>query len=222
MATNALAVALSLTLAAAKGATPEAAAPAALAAPGGTVRGAGDPPPGTQADQDLWRAARDASNELVAEQHLAARLQHEAKAGQWVERLADPARRGALPVDRAEALSKRVQERWLANVAFMQAVWPVSKTRGCQYDLLNFEGVMFAGPSPSPKREAQLDETRRAVQDCLARAKGVLAEARKSTGDFREALAEAERALGPAATAPAPAALPATPPAAPGLGSATR
>jgi hypothetical protein len=220
MAPNALAVALSLALAAAMGATPEAAAPTAPAAPTGPVRGAGDPPPGTQADQQLWRAARDASNELVAEQHLAARLQHEAKAGLWVERLADPARRGALPADRAEALSKRVQERWLANVAFMQSVWPVSKTRGCQYDLLNFEGVMFAGPSP--RREAQLDETRRAVQGCLARAKGVLAEARKSTGEFREALAEVERALGPVASAPAPAALPAATPAPPGAGSATR
>lgn len=170
------------------------------------IRGSDDPPPGSAEDQALWRAAREASNDVTIEQYAAARLQQQARREEYLERLADPARRGGLPQDRADDLARRLTERWVANVTFMQSQWPVSKVRGCQYELLNFEGVLFS--APSPQRALQLEDARAAVRDCLDRAGKALGAARRSTAELRETVSEVERAIGPAAPAPAPAASP--------------
>jgi hypothetical protein len=162
-----------------------------------------DPPPGTPADRKLWTAARDVSNALVAEQNVASDLTFQAKRGQYLERLRDPARRGAVPAEEAEALARRLEAKWLSSVILMQSQWPVSKTRGCQYEMINLGAVMYAG-APE-KHEARLREVRAATQDCVARAEKVRAEARGTSQELRETIAEAHRAVGPPA-APAPAA----------------
>lgn len=192
------------------------ASPGAAPAPGyplntsGTSRDFDRPPPGTPADQSLWQAAYDADNALIVEQHAAAKLAVQAKTNS--ERLRNPASRGTLAEARAEELEKPLAAKWAANVELMGSVWPVSKERGCRYELLNVEGVMLG--TGSPRKERQLEDARRDLNACLEKATAILRALRRANEELRAANAEAERALGPPpappkATAASPAPVPA-------------
>ncbi len=176
----------------------------------GTSRDFDKPPPGSAADQALWKTAYDVDNDLVIAQFTSTRLQATAKTNAYLERLRDPAARGALSGDEARALANRLEGAWTANMSVTASIWPVSKVRVCRYELQIFEGVMLAGQSP--RTEAQLDDARRALQACVAKAGTVQAALDKANADLEAAIAAADRAIGPAyaqnpsaTAAPAPA-----------------
>ncbi len=162
------------------------------------------PPPGTAADQALWNECSELNRELLIDQYRSAGLEARAKGKELLERLRDPARRGALAADAAEALAGRLQQSWMASFELMRSQWPVSKMRVCQYQLLNFEGVMFSDPSPA--KDVQLDDARRDVQDCVRKGQRVHAAMAKANDELEASIDEAERVLPPVvapATAPA-------------------
>lgn len=149
------------------------------------------PPPGTKADQALWQVAYDVNNDLVVEQHVAARLTQGAKGSGYQERLPELGRTGALPQARADELAARLLRAWTANLEIVQSQWPVSKVRVCGYELLNFESIMGEGRSVA----TQLGDARKSLQECVDRAKLVLVPLRKSNEELQAALAEIDRAV---------------------------
>ncbi len=202
MLSTTFALALSFGLAASAAAP---AAPAPQDNPSFKGRDYDKPPPGTAADQALWKQCTELNKDLLIDQYRSGTLQARAKGFELLERLRDPARRGSLSEGAAEALAKRLQEKWLANFEVMKSQWPVSKMRVCQYQLLNFEGVMFSDPSPN--RQRQLDDARRDVQDCVEKGQRVHASMAKTNDELEAAVDAAERALPPVGATPvAPAA----------------
>ncbi len=199
MLTPTLALALSLGLAA----PPAAAAPGIALDSAGTSRDFTQPPPGTPADQAIWKTCYDLDNDLVVEQATSLRLQAGAKAARLLERLRDPAQRGGLSAEAAEAIATRLAEKWEANASVMGSQWPVGRIRVCRYERLNFEGVMLSGATPA--KERQLASARADVQDCVAKGTAVLTALRRTNQELEPAIAEADRALR-AAAAPSPAA----------------
>jgi hypothetical protein len=161
--------------------------------PDGTIGDIGTPPPGTPADQALWRSSRDMNNDLVIVQHTTSRLQLQARGA--LERLLDPAGRGKLSKDGADKLAASLTERLTASGRVMVSRWPVSKQRVCGYELMNLEGVMHG--TASPAKERQLEDARRELNGCMEKAASVFAAVRKANDELIAATAEAERALGP-------------------------
>jgi DNA-binding MarR family transcriptional regulator len=204
MLTTTLALALCVGLLA-----PPAAAPNFPLDATGTSRDFDKPPPGSAADQALWQKAHDLNNDLVVEQYTGSRLADRCRQQQYIERLRDPAGRGKLSSDAAEALAKRLSDAWMTSLTLMNSGWPVSKTRVCRYELMNFDAVMLTDASPA--KEAQLADSRRAVQDCVQKASAVHEQARKANAAFQAAADEADRAIGPLPPAKAAASAGAAP-----------
>jgi hypothetical protein len=196
-------LALSLALAG-EGPTPAPsnAAPAGSEAPPAPTapRDPDKPPPGEKADQALWQVAYDVNNDLVVEQHVAARLTQGAKGSGYLERLPELGKSGALPRARADELAERLLQRWTANVEIVQKQWPVSKVRGCGYELLNFETIMGGGRAMAAPRA----DARKTLEECLDRARLVLRPLRKSNEEFQAVLTEIERTLASLPANPAP------------------
>jgi len=200
MLTISFALALSVGLAGAPPAPPGATFPLDTA---GTSRDFDKPPAGTPADQALWQSAYDLDNALVVEQHTAAKLAYAARTN--LERLQDPAARGSVTEARAQELAAALTAKWTADVELMTATWPVSKVRGCRYELLNLEGLMIIGAA-AEKDDGQSGEARSDLKRCLGQAAAVQSELRKANEDLAAAIAEAERALGPPRAPPKAAA----------------
>lgn len=181
-------------------ASPPASAPApapAAAQPAAAPRDFDAPPPlASEPDKAFWKVAYELNNDLVLEQHVAARLTHQAKAGRYDERLPAAVKAGQLPQARADELTRDLQVRWAKNVEVVQAQWPVSKVRGCRYELLNFEGVLHDPKAPGA--EAQLKDAREQLSACVSRGTAVLRAVRGANEELRAAIAELDRALPPA------------------------
>jgi len=202
-------LALSLALAG-EGPAPAAspAAPAGTEAPPAATapRDPDKPPPGAEADQALWQATYEINNDLVVEQHVAARLTQGAKGSGYLDRLPELGKTGALPKARADELAQRLLQTWTANLEIVQRQWPVSKVRVCGYELLNFESIMGGGRAMA----VPLADARKTLEECLDRARLVLRPLRKSNAELKAVLDEIGRELAslppsPGTSAPAKA-----------------
>jgi hypothetical protein len=178
-------------------ATPSTQAPDPVTAP----READRPPPGSKPDQALWKKAYEMNAQVLVVQHEAARLAQGVKAAGYEERLAEAGRSGAMPAGRAEELSERLRKAWMADLEAVQRPWPVSKTRVCSYELLNFESIMAPGGSS----RTQLADARRALEECVGQAELVLRSVQKANRELDAAMAEVGKALAalPAKAGPA-------------------
>ncbi len=203
MTTTKATIALALALAgggsaAATGAPPPAASPAPSPAPATAPRDPDRPPPGSKADQALWKRAYDLNAQLLVVQHEAARLTQGVKGAGYEEKLAEAGRTGAMPQARSDALSARLRERWAADIEAVQGHWPVSKVRGCGYELLGFESAMAEGAAS----KAQQADTRKALEECVQRGESVLRVVEKANAELEAAIAEVGKALAPSAARP--------------------
>ncbi len=205
----ALAVALAMLLGAGGPAPPAATAAEPRGPATAEARDYDKPPPGSPADRALWQAAHDLSNDILVARATATRLQHQAKTRGYLEALEDPGKRVALPAELADDLTRRLSEEWAESMELLTAQWPVDPIRGCRYDLLNFEGVMFS--DESPRKASQLDDTRKALSVCVARGTGPLRALQRSNEELRATLVAVERALASARASAAPGAGPAAP-----------
>ncbi len=168
---------------------------AADAPPPATALEAG-PPPGAPADQDLWRTGNEVSDRILIERARANRLQVQARADGYEARLdalaSDPSRAKA-----AAKAKDRLVAAWTATTDLMLQRWPVDPTRGCRYDLLNFETAL-RDDNPG-RQEATLPEARTRLSRCVKQAQAVLAPFTASCDEFAAALREADAVLAPPA-----------------------
>ena len=175
------------------------------AVPDASTAQAADPmevPPGTKADQALWRKAIEVSNLISIARAEAARLQWRARNGNYDTRLAE---RAAGKTDaeaaRLKALAAKVQAAWQENSELLASRWPVDPTRGCQYPAQQLESTMHM-PDGAEKSAAMVGP-RAEVTRCTDAADLILRRVGRSNQDLEKAIVEADAAFAPA---PPPAA----------------
>jgi hypothetical protein len=162
------------------------------------------PPPGSAADQALWKAAREVDNAIPMARAEAAKLQWRVKQGQFNERLERLEKDG--PPEKARK-ARQAGEKVIAardrNFEILSRRWPVDPTRVCSYALLDFSGALSAGARPADR--ALQDETRKRLQDCVDKARLILKSVEGSNKELGAALAALEADLPPLVPATAPA-----------------
>jgi hypothetical protein len=153
-----------------------------------------DPPPGSAADLALWRAGRQVTFDAHESKTEAGRLQHLVRGQRLVDRLGEAAKgRSPEEADRLTALQKKVNALWHENYVVMSRRWPVSATRGCEYQRVGFESALRAAADGAKRND--LKSARNDLQTCIDRL-GVPVEAmRRSNITLAAAVAEAEQAL---------------------------
>ena len=199
------------------GAEPQAAPPAPVPAPvqdrpaipESSDQQAPDPmptPPGTPADQALWRRAVDDSNGLAIAKVAAAKAQWRARNGKYDVRTAERAKAlSGTEAERFLKIGKRVTAAWNQSYDMSASRWPVDATRGCQYPAQLLESAMLV--APGPERSALLAAARGDVNRCVEAAGLILKRMDRATQELEKAIAEADAALAPAvAPTPSPAA----------------
>jgi len=152
------------------------------------------PPPGSPADQALWRSALDAGNQIVIERARAGRVQIRLKNGRYPERLSAMAKQDAAEAaPRAEELRQRLEEAWGRNYTLLTSRWPVDPTRGCGYEALTFYTALGSRDTPSDR--AALAAARADVEACLGKALPALQTMKASTDRLEAVAAEVDAAL---------------------------
>jgi len=155
------------------------------------------PPPGSPSDQALWRAGNDLSEQIIVERARATRLQTRARVEEYVARLdalaGDPEKAKA-----AVGAKEKLFAAWAANTDLLLQQWPVDPTRGCRYDVLNFETALR---DDNPGRQAAtLPEARTRLSGCVVKARGILRVFVDSCDALEKALRDADAVLAPPAT----------------------
>ncbi len=157
------------------------------------------PPPGSADDQALWKAGREASNQIIVDRNLATRLQLRAKVGGYQERLDVLAQRGPEEARRAASLRQKYLEAWKESFELLARQWPVDPTRGCQYPLLTFESALYANEGPG--KAPELPSARSDLRQCLDAAGLALSAVKRSNERFEAVLSDLDRSLAPAGPA---------------------
>jgi hypothetical protein len=158
-------------------------------------------PPGSPADQELWRAAGEVSQRVQLQRIAANKIQWDFRAARPDERLLAAAK--AAPPEQARrlaALHERLVAAWIKNYQLLVDRWPVDPTRGCLYARLFLDSSMRAGDGPTTGQ--QLAQARDEARLCVDTARAALARFEATTRELEAALAETDRAL-PGATVPA-------------------
>lgn len=154
-------------------------------------------PPGSAADQALWREARDVNRAVPAARHEANRLQLQVRNEELSRRLGDAAKADPAAAARLEGLRKRLADAQVAALEVYSSRWPVDVTRVCQVPFVDLTSAMNAA-DPALVAEAR-DRTARCVE--LARAAAGRQE--RANAALAEIVAEAGKALPPLAPAAA-------------------
>jgi len=200
---------------------PTVAEPAPVAAPGASDEKAGlssedlaldggAPPPGSAADQALWKAAREVNTGVIVVRKASATLQAQAKNERLVERLQQAAKGAEAPLaKRLEEARRQLEKAWRANYDIRSRPWPVNTVRVCTQRLLLFDSAMHTVAKPSGWG-GHLATTRDSLRTCVDRARLAIDAMAASNDALGAAIAEAQRALqelpAPAAAPPGPAA----------------
>jgi hypothetical protein len=121
------------------------------------------PPPGSAADQALWKAARQVDNAIPMARGDAAKLQWRVRQGQFNERLDRLEKEG--PPEKARR-ARQAGEKVIAardrNYEILSRRWPVDPTRVCSYALLDFSGALGSGTRPADRRRSGPGQRREA------------------------------------------------------------
>lgn len=181
---------------------PVAAEPPATAEPPAagepSVHAEGDPlpvPPGTPADQAIWKATRDVSSTVTQTRYLANKMQWQVKTNDLFGRLDKAAEASPAEAARLKDIRARLAKARDANLAIYSGRWPVDTTRVCQYTLVELSSAMYEadgrGNTPS------LNEARDRAVSCTRAAQGAADALRATNETFAAAIAEAEKAVPP-------------------------
>ena len=150
-------------------------------------------PPGSKADQELWKDAGEVGNQLIALRHLGHGLHWKVRNEELEARLEAMAKADPDAAPRLGAIRKELSEARAASYADLVSRWPVDKTRVCQYAQLSMRSAMEA--SVIQDKRAELEQTRVATARCLDLARATLARVKRSTDALAAAIASAEQAL---------------------------
>jgi hypothetical protein len=154
-------------------------------------------PPGSPADQALWREARDVNRAVPTARHEANRLQLRVRTEELSRRLGDAAKADPSAAPRLEVLRKRLADAQVAALDVYTSRWPVDVTRVCQVPFVDLTSAMNAA-DPALIAEAR-DRTARCVE--LGRTAALRQE--RANAALAEVVAESEKALPPLAPAAA-------------------
>lgn len=158
----------------------------------GDVNGEGKPPPGSPEDQALWAEGLDVSQRITGERHRASKLQWEARADRYDERLAELARKaGGSAAARAEELRRRYVAALAHNYETLTRRWPVDPTRGCGYSMLYLASAMRTGKAD------ELAVMRPPVRTCVGKARPAVEVMAASNAELQRLAAEAAALLAP-------------------------
>ena len=150
-------------------------------------------PPGSKADQELWKDAGEVGNQLIALRHLGHGLHWKIRNQQLEARLVAMAKADPAAASRLGMTRKELSEAQVASYADLVSRWPVDKTRVCQYAQLSMRSAMEA--SVIQDKRAELEQTRVATARCLDLARATLTRVKRSTDALAAAIASAEQAL---------------------------
>ena len=150
-------------------------------------------PPGSKADQEIWRSAGEVGNQLIALRYTAHGLHWNARNEDFEARLQAAAAADPAAATRLDGIRKQFSQARAASYADLVGRWPVDKTRVCQYQQLSMRSAMLA--SATQDARAQLSQARDATARCLDVARATLVRVRRSTDAFAAAIGEAEKAL---------------------------
>ncbi|MEI7704395.1 MAG: hypothetical protein WCK73_07330 [Deltaproteobacteria bacterium] len=150
-------------------------------------------PPGTPADQALWKATRDATHEVVAVRWKANALHLQVRNTTVVARLNAAAKADPAAEARLVDIRTRLGAAQAENYAIYTERWPVDTTRVCQYPLLYLTSAMNSGESPETRMA--LAEARDGAKKCVDQARSAVARMGRSNAALSAVLAEAEAAL---------------------------
>jgi hypothetical protein len=174
----------------AEAADPPAAPGSAAAPPAPTI---------SPADKALSQEGLDLSDAILLQRGRITRLQAQAQAGAYRERLdalaKDPARGAA-----ATAAKDRIIDAWNRSSEEVLKWRAVDATRGCRYDLLNFDSALV--DDDPGRREATLPEARTRLGVCVARARPIVADLTGAADALDAALRDADRLLSPPPAGP--------------------
>ena len=158
-------------------------------------------PPGTAADQALWKATRDATHEVAAVRYRANALQLRVRNSAIVKRLNAAAEADPASAARFVGLRQKVASAQLEDYGIYTAHWPVDPTRVCQYPLVDLTSAMNAGNRDAADRAA-LAEARDRAAKCVDLARGAARKLGAANDALAAALDAAEAALGAPAAKP--------------------
>lgn len=164
------------------------------AAPPQPTRDYDSPPPGSRADQALWKASYEGDNRIVTDRVHASRLQLRAKAGRYQDRLEVLARQRPDSSDRAQALRERLLAAWNASLETNARRWPVDPTRACRYPRLGFESALYSEEG-APRNAGELAVARQELQECVEKARLVLRALERTNRNLEGVLADLDREL---------------------------
>jgi hypothetical protein len=196
-----------------------AAAPAPVAEPGAPDQKAGlssedaaldggAPPPGSAADQALWKAARGVNTGVIIVRKASANLQALAKNERLLERLQEAAK-GAeeARAKRLGEVRQQLEKAWRSNYEIRSRPWPVNTVRVCTQRLLLFDSAMHTATKPGGWG-GHLATTRDSLKTCVERARLAIDTMSASNDALGAAIAEAQESL---KQMPAPASAPVGP-----------
>ena len=183
-------------------------------APARTDETAGDdfsrPPPGSPADQALWKEASDVDNAIPMQRGESAKLQWRVKQGQYNERIDRLEKQG--PPEKAAQAKKagvKVIEARDCNYEIITRKWPIDPTRVCSYALLDFTSALNAShPQGTPTDKALPGDARTRLRECVDRAQLILRSIEGSNKELAAALASLEALLPPAVPVTGPGGVP--------------
>lgn len=129
-------------------------------------------PPGSPADQALWRKGNQVSDRIVGERKVANTILWRHRAANYAERLEALAKKDTPEGRRAKELLPVYTKAVALTASTLQRNWPVDPIRGCRYPNLHLETAMNL--PDSPRNRAQLELVRINAQECVEKAETVV------------------------------------------------
>jgi hypothetical protein len=157
-------------------------------------------PPGTPADQALWKDTRDVNARVVQSRWAANGLQWNLHRTGLVTRLEAAAKVSAAASARLADVTKRLLLAQADNYSILMGKWPVDITRVCQYPLNQLTSAMFTGDGPDNR--PFLNQARETAATCLEKATAMSVRMERSSAALSALMDEAEKALAPPAGNP--------------------
>lgn len=179
------------------------------------------PPPGSPADQALWKEASEVDNAIPMQRGESAKLQWRVKQGQYNERIDRVEKQGPPELAaQAKRAGVKVIEARDRNYEIITRKWPIDPTRVCAYPLLDFTSALNAiDPQGPPMNKAVLGDARTRLRECVDRAQLIRRSIEGSNRELAAALASLEALLPPVAPVTGPGGVPGPIPSVPPLGA---
>lgn len=147
------------------------------------------PPPGTPADQELWKTMVDVQNRALGQRQVAANTLWKLHRERPDQKLDEQGRKAPADEARLQALKKRLLESWDRTHTVLNRPWSVNPRLGCRIERLDLGTAMEGNPSYLPR-------VREAALECLSRHSAALQAMEGANAELLGLIAEAEAALG--------------------------